>query len=165
MARTNAACGTWVVELLEVGPNDRVLEVGFGPGVVIQHLAQAARAGHVAGIDASQEMVEQARARNAPAIRDGQVELRYGSVQSLPFDAESFDKALAINSLQLWPDANAGLREMGRVIKCGGRIALGFTPYSGQPKEGLAERLIAAGFADARLVETDNLFCALATKP
>lgn len=63
MARTNADCGGWVTDLLEVTPNDRVLEVGFGPGVVIQRLAK--RAGRVAGIDQSREMVEQARARNA----------------------------------------------------------------------------------------------------
>jgi protein-L-isoaspartate O-methyltransferase len=35
MTRMNEACGAWVTELLEVGPNDTVLEVGFGPGVII----------------------------------------------------------------------------------------------------------------------------------
>jgi ubiquinone/menaquinone biosynthesis C-methylase UbiE len=165
MARINADCGAWVVELLEVRPSDRVLEVGFGPSVVVQHLAKSASDGHVAGIDQSQEMVEQARARNAIAIQNGRVDLRYGLVESLPFDSDSFDKALAINSMQVWPDAIAGLREIRRVMKSGGRIALGFTPYSGQPKGGLAARLMAAGFADARTVEKDRLFCALATKP
>ena len=165
MARMNADCGAWVVELLEVGPTDRMLEVGFGPGVVVQHLSQLVSAGHVAGVDASQVMVKQARARNATSIRDGRVELRYGLVEALPFDDGCFDKALAINSLQLWPDAIAGLCEIRRVMKSGGRIGLGFTPYSGQAKEGLAARLIAAGFADARTVEKDRLFCALATKP
>src|SRR5207244_4025852 len=103
MARMNADCGAWVVELLEVGPTDRMLEVGFGPGVVVQHLSQLVSAGHVAGVDALQVMVKQARARNATSIRDGRVELRYGLVEALPFDDGCFDKALAINSLQLWP--------------------------------------------------------------
>src|SRR3984893_19304111 len=165
MARMNADCGAWAVELLEVGRTDRVLEVGFGPGVVVQHLAKSAAGGHVAGIDQSQEMVEQARARNAPAIRAGRVDLRYGLVESLPFDDGSFDKALAINSMQVWPDAVAGLREIRRVMKPGGRIALGFTPYSRQPNKGLTEALIAAGFTKARVVETPKGFCALATKP
>lgn len=165
MARVNADCGFWVVELLEVGPTDDVLEVGFGPGVVIEHLVRLVSADHVAGIDASREMVEQARARNATAIRTGRVELRYGSAESLPFDDDSFDKALAVNSLQLWPDAMAGLCEIRRVMKSGGRIALGFTPYSGQPKKGLTETLIAAGFTDAGMVEKNGLFSALATKP
>jgi ubiquinone/menaquinone biosynthesis C-methylase UbiE len=93
----------WVTDLLEVRPNDKVLEVGFGPGVVIQRLARLAYAGHVAGIDRSREMVGQARTRNATAVQEGRVELRHGSVESLPFDDNRFDKALAINSMQYWP--------------------------------------------------------------
>jgi ubiquinone/menaquinone biosynthesis C-methylase UbiE len=165
MARMNAECGAWVCGLLEVRTNDSVLEVGFGPGVVIQRLSQLATAGHIAGIDQSREMVEQARARNAATIQSGRVDLRHGSVESLPFDGNKFDKALAINSMQVWPDPVAGLREIRRVMKGGCRIALGFTPYSGQPREGLPDTLMAAGFANAHMMETDNGFCALATKP
>jgi len=66
MARINYDFGVWVIELLEVRPNDRVLEVGFGSGVVIQRMAAVAAC--VAGVDLSQEMVEQARARNAGAV-------------------------------------------------------------------------------------------------
>jgi ubiquinone/menaquinone biosynthesis C-methylase UbiE len=86
-------------------------------------------------------------------------------VESLPFDDNSFDKALAINSMQVWPDAVVGLREMRRVMKPGGGIALGFTRHSGQRREGLTQILIAAGFTSARVVETDKGFCALSTKP
>ena len=119
----NKDCGVWVVGLLEVNPNDRVLEVGFGPGVIIQHLSELAPAGHVAGIDPSPEMLEQARARNEIAVKDGRVDLRRGSVESLPFTDNIVDKALAINSMQVWPDASAGLRAIWRVMRPGGRIA------------------------------------------
>ena len=165
MARTNAGCGAWVTDLLDVGPNDNVLEVGFGPGVVIQRLSKRASAGHVAGIDPSREMVEQARARNTTAIQNGRVDLRRGSVISLPFDDNSFDKALAINSMQVWPEPAVGLREMRRVMKSGARVALGFTPYSGQPNKGLTEALMVAGFTNANVVEKDTWFCALGVKP
>jgi ubiquinone/menaquinone biosynthesis C-methylase UbiE len=166
MARMNVECGAWVGELLEIAPNDSVLEVGFGPGVLVERLAALARAGHVAGIDQSAEMVEQARARNMRAIQKGRVDLQLGSVERLPFEENSFDKALAINSMQVWPDAMAGLREMRRVMKPGGTIALGFTPYSGQSKDGLTDKLIGAGFVKARLLEEAGKgFCALATKP
>ena len=164
MARMNADCGAWVTGLLELRPNDRVLEVGFGPGVVIQRLSNLMRAGSIAGIDASPEMVEQAIARNEATIQEGRVDLQLGSVEHLPFDDGSFDKALAINSMQVWPDAVAGLREIRRVVKPGGRIALGFTSNSGQPREGVVEKLVAAGFTEAHLVDGDERFCALATK-
>ena len=53
---------------------------------------------------------------------------------------------------------------MRRVIKRGAKLALGFTPYSGQPQGGLMEMLTAAGFTQAKVVERDNWFCALALK-
>jgi SAM-dependent methyltransferase len=101
MARTNRECAVWVIELLDVGPDENVLEVGFGPGVGIQLLAKRAAAGYVAGIDPSVEMVAQASARNAEAIKRGRVDLRLGSAASLPFADDTFDKAVAINSMQL----------------------------------------------------------------
>jgi ubiquinone/menaquinone biosynthesis C-methylase UbiE len=165
MARTNEACGTWVSDLLEIGPKDSVLEVGFGPGVILQRLSELASAGHVTGIDPSQEMVKQARARNRAAIENGRIDLWRGSVDSLPFDDNVFDKALAVSSMQVWPNPAAGLREMGRVMKPGARIALGFTPYSAQPNNGLIEILMAASFTRANVVERDEWFCALAQKP
>jgi ubiquinone/menaquinone biosynthesis C-methylase UbiE len=165
MARMNEDCGAWVADQLKVGPNDHILEVGFGPGVIIQLLAKLASAGRVAGIDPSREMVEQARARNATAVRSGLVDLRGGSVENLPFPDNRFDKVLAINSMQVWPDALAGLRETRRVMKPGGQLALGFTPYSGQRKDGLKETLLAVGFTKAHILEADQGFCALAVKP
>jgi ubiquinone/menaquinone biosynthesis C-methylase UbiE len=155
MARTNEGCGASVTGLLEVDPVDNVLEVGFGPGVIIRRVSKLASAGHVAGIDPSGEMVEQARARNAAAIKNGRVDLRRGFVESLPFDDNTFDKAMAINPTQVWPDPAAGLGEMRRVMKPAARVALGFTVYSGQPSKGLAEILIAAGFTKANVGERD----------
>jgi ubiquinone/menaquinone biosynthesis C-methylase UbiE len=155
MARANRQCAAWVIDLLGIQPNDRVLEVGFGPGVGIQLLVRSVSGGYIAGVDPSEEMVQQAKARNVKAIESGRVDLRYGSVESLSFEDNTFDKALAINSMQVWPDAGAGLREMGRTLKPGGRIALGFTPYSGQSKSGLPEMLTAAAFTEAQVAEIE----------
>lgn len=165
MARGNRDCGIWVAETLDIRPGEAVLEVGFGPGVVIRHMATRSAAAHVAGIDPSHEMLEQARARNEDAIRSGRVDLRLGSVERLPFADDRFDTAMAVNSMQVWPDAAAGVREVHRVLKPGGRLALGFTPHSRQPKEGLEDLLRASGFVDARTIEKGRDFCVLATKP
>lgn len=164
LARTNRDFAQWVIHLLEIQPDEKVLEVGFGPGVGIEILAAAVSTGYIAGVDYSKEMVEQARARNAKAIEAGSVQLQYGSVEALPFADDTFDKALAINSMQVWTEAMVGLQEVRRVMKLGGKIALGFTPYSGQPSTGLTEMLTAAGFTEVRLVETGQGFCALAIK-
>jgi ubiquinone/menaquinone biosynthesis C-methylase UbiE len=92
------------------------------------------------------------------------VVLQLGTVASMPFADNAFDTVLAINSMQVWPDAPAGLREIRRVLAGGGRVALGFTPNSGQPRAGVTEMLSSAGFAEARLVELRGGFCALARK-
>ncbi|MGB0055830.1 MAG: class I SAM-dependent methyltransferase [Methyloceanibacter sp.] len=159
----NADCSAWVSDLLAVGPND--VGSGLRTGSDYSTPIEARGKGTCRGIDQSREMVEQARARNTPGLRSGHVDPRCGSVESLPFDDSSFDKALAINSMQVWPDAVAGLREIWRVMKPGGKIALGFTPYAGQPNRGFEATLIAAGFTKAQVVETGKAFCVLAKKP
>jgi ubiquinone/menaquinone biosynthesis C-methylase UbiE len=164
LARTKRDFTQWVIPLLEVQSDSKVLEVGFGPGIAIQILAATASTGSVAGVDYSQEMVEQATTRNAKAIAAGIVQLHYGSVEKLPFADDTFDKALAINSMQVWSDKMAGLREIRRVMTGGGKIALAFTSAAGQSSTGLTEMVTAAGFIDAHLVKTEQGFCVLAIK-
>jgi ubiquinone/menaquinone biosynthesis C-methylase UbiE len=161
LARTNRRYAAWVVDLLGVRQPDHVLEIGFGPGVAIQMLA--AGAAYVAGVDPSAEMLRQATRRNAAAISDGRVELRRCSADDMPFVDGNFDKALAINSMQLWPDKLAGLREVSRVLRHDGQIAMAFTAYSGQQREGVTELIAEAGFSDCRVVETEQAFCVLAS--
>jgi ubiquinone/menaquinone biosynthesis C-methylase UbiE len=164
LARANRPFAQEVVALLNVRASEKILEVGFGPGVGIELLAEAAPRGRIAGIDPSKEMVEQATRRNAAAIRAGAVVSRQGTVASMPFADEAFDTVLAINSMLVWPDALAGLRGIRRVLAGGGRVALGFTPNSGRPRAGVTEMLASAGFADDRLVELRGGFCALGRK-
>src|ERR1700760_717490 len=73
----------WVVSLLAVRPADRVLEIGFGPGLAVAALVRAG-AGHVYGIDHSGVMLRQASRRNAAAIRAGRVTLTEAAVDQLP---------------------------------------------------------------------------------
>ncbi|SEJ92611.1 class I SAM-dependent methyltransferase [Paraburkholderia diazotrophica] len=163
MANMNAPCAAWAIDLLDVRASDRVIEIGFGPGVGIQLLAQKATAGKIAGVDPSPEMLAQAAARNTQAIARGQVDLRQGSAERLPFDDDIFDKALAVNSMQVWPDAAAGLAELRRVMKPGATLALAFTIHSGQQQSGLLERVTGARFADAKLTQKDgDAFCVTA---
>jgi len=92
-------------------------------------------------------MVKQARIRNAAAIKTGHVDLRQGTVEDLPFSDNTFNKVLAVNSMQVWADALAGL---GGVLKPAATLGFGFTAYSGQSKPGLTELLAAAGFTTSQ---------------
>src|SRR6266436_2585869 len=119
MARVNRDAAAQVIEVLDVRLDDKVLEVGFGPGVAIQMLLRRVPAGSVAGVDQSQEMVRQAAARNADALRSRRADLRYGSVERLPFADETFDTARA----QTWWQRRARLHCQLRPAK-GGRCGV-----------------------------------------
>jgi ubiquinone/menaquinone biosynthesis C-methylase UbiE len=123
MVRKNQPANAWLVELLGAGPGDRVVEIGFGPGLAAER--NVARGASVAGVDHSALMVRKASARLADAVREGRVDLRHGSVEALPFGDARFTRAMALNSLQFWPSAEAGLRELHRVLAPGGRLVLG----------------------------------------
>lgn len=113
-----------VAELLEVQSDDRVLDVGCGPGVTVGLIAERATAGLVVGLDPSDEMLRQAARRNNAAVGAGRVELRRGAVSVLPFPDGSFTKACAIHSLYFWPSIDGGLRELHRVLASDGLLVL-----------------------------------------
>lgn len=165
MARMNKGIYRRAIDLLSIQPADRVLEIGFGPGVGIELLSRSASSGQVVGIDPSEEMVQQASSRNKDAIAAGRVDLRLGSVERLPFQTESFDKALAVNSMQVWPDAFAGLREIRRVVRPSGRVVLCFTRHSGQEKKELYSTLKQAGLTEVHIVDENDGFCVSVTRP
>ena len=109
---------------LEVGPEDDALEVGFGGGGLLAGLLKATR-GRVVGVDISEAMVERARRRFRSFDRLG---LHLGSVEALPLAEASVDTACSVNSLYFWPDPAAGMRELARVVRPGGRLAIAFEP-------------------------------------
>jgi ubiquinone/menaquinone biosynthesis C-methylase UbiE len=130
MAVENRERIEWTVNLLAVQPTDHILDIGFGPGISTKLLAAQATKGLVAGIDISDVMVQQARGRNAAEVRQGRVELQQGTVEKLPYPDSMFDKVLVINSLHHWGDKQAGLREIRRVLKPSGLIAIVEQPPS-----------------------------------
>jgi SAM-dependent methyltransferase len=156
---SNRRRNAWAVSLLEVERDDRVLEIGFGPGVAIRELSRIAVDGYVCGIDHSEVMVRQAAKRNADAVRRGRVDLRLGSAESLPVFDAPFDRVLAVNAMPLWDRPVERLGELRRVLRPGGRIAIAFQPRgpgatdeaaatSGQK---IATALGDAGFCEVRL--------------
>jgi ubiquinone/menaquinone biosynthesis C-methylase UbiE len=121
---SNRQRNVWAVGLLGVEPTDRVLEIGFGPGIAIRELSRRATHGLVCGVDHSAVMVRQATRRNAAAVRAGRVVLRLGAAEHLPAFAEPFDKVLAVNNMGMWREPDAGLQALHRLLRPGGRIAI-----------------------------------------
>jgi SAM-dependent methyltransferase len=125
---SNRRRNSWPVSVLDVRRDDRVLEIGVGPGLAIRELSRIAAEGYVCGIDHSELMLRWARRRNADGLRRGVVDLRLGSVDELPeFDAP-FDKLLAVNTMLFWSEPVARLAELRRLLRPGGLIAVAHQP-------------------------------------
>ena len=139
---SNRQRNVWAVGLLEVEPTDRVLEIGFGPGIAIRELSRRATHGLVCGVDHSAVMVRHATRRNAAAVRAGRVELRLGAAEHLPAFTEPFDKVLVVNNLGMWHEPDERLKALYRLMRPGGRIAIVSQPRC---PGATAETTVAAG--------------------
>ena len=104
----------------------RGLDVGCGIGqptlLLAEHLAPHT---HITGIDISEECLEQARESVCRQGLSGSVELRRGSMDSLPFEADVFDWAWSVDCAGYSDDSRrCAIRELIRVVRPGGCIAL-----------------------------------------
>jgi SAM-dependent methyltransferase len=161
---SNRRRNVWAVSLLDVRPSDRVLEIGYGPGIAVREIARRATRGEVIGVDWSAVMRSQAARRNAAAIRAGRVSLIVASVEDLPTFDHPFDKILAVNNMGMWPDPAARLKGLAGMLRSGGLIAIVSQPRTpGATAETTAAAareivalLEAAGFTEIR-VETLGL--------
>jgi ubiquinone/menaquinone biosynthesis C-methylase UbiE len=124
MTWRNRRINEWVIARLDLRPADHVLEIAFGTGRAIAIAARQVPQGLVAGIECSSEMVKQATQRNRAAILDGQVELRQGALDGFPYGDDLFDKTFGVDVISYLSDPMATLREVWRVLKPGGMLAL-----------------------------------------
>lgn len=110
--------------LLRLRPGERVLEVGYGPGGLVRLLADRTEAAEIRGVDPSPEMCAEARRHNRRAVDEGRVTLEVGTAERTGLDDGSVDRVVAVNSVALWPDLEAGVRELHRVLSPGGAAVI-----------------------------------------
>ena len=123
--RFSAPLARRLLEAAEVGPGDHVLDVGTGTGVVaFPAAARVGPEGTVLGIDISDEMLATARARAARMLEPGHVTFRIMDAQNLALPDASFDVAVSLFAVHHLPDPLAAFREMHRVVRPAGRLAV-----------------------------------------
>jgi len=124
MNRTHSALTAWALDRVRVEPDFRVLDVGCGGGRTIERLAALASRGHVSGIDYASGSVVASRRHNAALVAAGRVDVQQASVSQMPFPVRTFDLVTAIETHYYWPNLEADIREVLRVLKPGGRFLL-----------------------------------------
>ena len=155
---SNIQRNKWGISLLNLRPNDNVLEIGFGPGIAIKMMSEKIDTGSIYGIDHSELMLRNATDRNIEAINSGKVKLFLGSVGELPKFDRPIDKILDINSFQFWQNLGEQLISLKNKMALNGTIALVHQPRKpGSTSEdselsanNFADILKSAGFKNIR---------------
>ncbi|MFL6053111.1 MAG: class I SAM-dependent methyltransferase [Actinoallomurus sp.] len=127
-----------VLDLLDVQAGDQVLEVGYGPGGLIR-LLQLTPAKRICGVDPSREMRDLAGRPHRAQIAAGRIDLRLGTADRTGFSDAAFDRVVSVNNVAIWPDLEAGLRELHRVTRPGGRVLIAW--HGGTRPSRIARRL------------------------
>ncbi|MEO6029316.1 MAG: methyltransferase domain-containing protein [Candidatus Binatia bacterium] len=113
-----------VLRALAAGPRARVLDIGCGTGRLAERLTTADGVRAIVGCDFSAGMLENASERLASPRAAGVASLVRGDASRLPFADAAFDAAVSTEAFHWFPDQDAALRELRRVLRPGGRLLL-----------------------------------------
>ncbi len=116
--------------MMNVQPDEEILDVGCGTGWLCRLLAQRVTQGAVTGMDVSDEMIHRAEAASAGIAH---VSFAVGSVDTIPQPDSRFTRAISVESAYYWPQPEAGLREIRRVLRPGGSFWMLINYYRDNP--------------------------------
>ena len=122
----NAELNALVKETISIKENDHALEIGFGPGTLIDELASSLNNGLIEGVDFSIPMVETAQKKNKRHIDDGKVKIRHGDFEKIQFEYNNFDKIFTVNTIYFWKNPKAVIEKIYHLLKPGGKVIIGF---------------------------------------
>jgi ubiquinone/menaquinone biosynthesis C-methylase UbiE len=131
MNRSHASMTQWGLEKIPLSENMIALDIGCGGGGTVRKLARVMKDGKVYGIDYSPESVMISRKVNAKGIKSGRVDIRQGTVSSLPYGDDMFDLVTAVETHYFWPNLPSDLIEVLRVLKPGSNLVIIGGEYKG----------------------------------
>ena len=123
---SNQSRNQWTLDLLNLQACDRVLEIGYGPGMAI---AQAAKiVDKIIGIDVSRVMLKQAHKNNKVGISQGRVQLLQGSIEQFPSSLGTFDQIFSVNVVQFWQNPAIIFPILFNLLRTNGQLAITYQP-------------------------------------
>lgn len=136
---------------VDAPPSSRWLDIGCGTGVLTSTVLATCEPAQVLGIDSAAAFLQAARDR----ITDPRATFREGDAQAIPAGDRTFDVAVSGLVLNFVPDKDAAIREMARVVRPGGTIALYVWDYAGHMQV-MRHFFDAAALLDAKARDFDD---------
>lgn len=106
----------WALGFLDLKGESRVLDIGCGGGETLRRMAERIIDGHLTGVDYSPLSVEMSASLNRADVDSGKMDIIFASVSQLPFEDNSFDRIITVESFYFWPEPEKDLREVLRVL-------------------------------------------------
>jgi len=158
-------------ECVNIGENDRILDIGCGGGVNIEKFLKITN-NNVDGLDYSEVSVAQSMKRNQNSVDNNRCKVIQADVSDMPIDDESYDLVSGFETIYFWPDIKNTFKEVYRIIKPNGQFMIaqgtdgthpddekwlntveGMSVYT---KNELEEYLLNAGFKSVESFKKEN---------
>jgi SAM-dependent methyltransferase len=105
---------------LDVQPHDKILEIGYGPGIGVNLIAEKCNSCVIHGIDFSKLMYKRASVLNNKHIHNNKVRLLLGDFLTLDIDPKDYDKVFCLNVVYFWDDLLQPFEKIRSLLKSGG---------------------------------------------
>ena len=120
MIKGNLSRYSLLIKDLDIQPLDKILEIGYGPGVGIELIAEACNSCTIHGIDFSKLMYKRATKRNKKHIESNKVLLKYGDILDNQTDKDNYDKIFCLNVVYFWDDLQKPFKKIVSLLKNSG---------------------------------------------
>jgi len=131
VSRTVPKRYVWAVDILDVRPDDKILEIGCGYGHSISLICERLSTGKLTAIERSEKMASAAAESNTAFIEEGKAEIFHRDLLSAALPDSSFNKVFLFNINVFWMDPVSELVEIRRLLKPNGRFFLFHQPPPG----------------------------------
>jgi arsenite methyltransferase len=161
--KRNAKLNDFTFDHLGLEADDRVLDIGFGGGYLLERILDTVTQGIVAGMDVSPVMARFCWTRLQAYAKSGNLSLQCGRVEVSPYPDRCFTKVSSVNSIFYWNDAQQGISEIYRILQDGGQVILTYTRKEDLEKKAFVQygiktyeveeihhMLVTAGFKEIR---------------
>lgn len=122
MNEHHSSVTTWALGFLDVKNGESILDIGCGGGETLRRLSEMNVSGKLTGVDHSEVSVTLSKEHNIDDVSSGKMEIVKGSVEKLPFEDNTFNKIITVESFYFWPEPSESLKEVYRVLAPKGRF-------------------------------------------